>query len=135
MFFAASGIPPGDPYAENTQPYLGKTTATYNYAATYTPNPAKKVFLVITAQPLFSGFTFNSGNLKYRSRYVILNASSSTFTFNYMHPGSYYYYAFYDNDANNSINSGDWISTTNTPISLGALSTTSVNTQINFTIP
>lgn len=135
MFFATSGIPPGDPYAENTQPYLGKTTATYNFATTYTPNPAKKVFLVITTQPLFSGPTFNSGNLKYRSRYVILNAGSTTFTFNYMHPGSYYYYAFYDNDNNTIINSGDWISTTNTALNLGALATTTVNTQINFTIP
>ncbi len=135
MFFATSGIPPGDPYAENTQPYLGQTTATYNYATTYTPNPSKKVFLVITTQPLFSGFTFNSGNLKFRSRYVILNASSTSFVFNYMHPGSYYYYAFYDNDANNLINSGDWISTANTGLTLVALGTTTINTQINFTIP
>lgn len=135
MFFATSGIPVGDPYAENTQPYLGKTTATYNYAATYSPDPAKKVFLVITTQPLFSGFTLNTTNLKYRSRYVILNASSTAFTFNYMHPGSYYYYAFYDNDANNLINSGDWISTTNTGFTLSSTGTTTVNTQINFTIP
>jgi len=135
MFFAASGIPAGDPYAENTQPYLGKTTATYNYAATYTPASTKKVFLIVTTQPLFSGFTFNTANLKYRSRYVILSASSASFVFNYMHPGTYYYYAMYDNDGNTIINSGDWISTTNTTFTLGAIGTTTVNTQINFTIP
>ncbi len=135
IYFSTSGPPVGDPYAENTQPYLGKTTATYNYAATYTPVSTKKVFLIVTTQPLFSGPVFNIGNLKYRSRYVILSASSSSFVFNYMHPGTYYYYAMYDNDGNNAINSGDWISTTNTTFTLAALGTTTTNTQINFTIP
>lgn len=135
VYYSTSGPPAGDPYPESAQPYLGKTTATYNYLASYTPNPSKKVFLVITTQPLFSGFTFLTNNLKTRSRYVILNASSSSYVFNYMHPGTYYYYAFYDNDANAVINSGDWISTTNTSFTLGASGTTTTNTQINFTIP
>lgn len=135
VYYSTSGPPAADPYPETAQPYLGQTTATYNYAASYTPNASKKVFLVITTQPLFSGFTFLSNNLRTRSRYVILNASSSSYVFNYMHPGTYYYYAFYDNDGNTVINSGDWISTVNTSFTLGASGTTSTNTQINFTIP
>ncbi|MBA2613978.1 MAG: hypothetical protein H0U95_18590 [Bacteroidetes bacterium] len=135
IYFSTSGIPAGDPYAENTQPYLGKTTATYNYAASYAPVSTKKVLLIITTQPLFSGVTFNAASLKTRSRYVILSAGSSTFTFNYMHPGVYYYYALYDNNGDNLYSSGDWISTANTTFTLGALGTTSVSTQINFTIP
>ncbi len=135
VYYSTSGPPAGDPYPETAQPYLGQTTTTYNYAATYTPVPSKKVFLVITTQPLFSGFTYNAANLKTRSRYVFLSASSASYTFNYMHPGTYYYYAFYDNDDNKTINSGDWISTVNTTFTLGAAGTTTTTTQINFTIP
>jgi hypothetical protein len=135
IYYATSGIPAGDPYPENNQPYLGKTTATYDFAPSYTASPTKKVFLVITTHPLFSGLSFISTNLKYRSRYVILLASSSSFVFNYMHPGTYFYYAYYDNDGNNFINSGDWLSTANTIFTLNAIGTTTINTQINFTIP
>jgi len=135
MYFSTSGNPAGDPYPETSQPYLGNTTANYSFASTLTPVPSKKVFLVITTQPLFSGFTYNAGNLKYRSRYVILRADDTQFVFNYMHPGTYYYYAFYDNDSNLSINSGDWISLANTSFTLAAQGTASANTQINFVIP
>jgi len=135
IYYSTSVNPTGDPYPETLQPYLGQTIANYSYAGTFTPVSTKKVFLVITTQPLFSGFTFNIGNLKYRSRYVILAANDLNFTFNYMHPGTYFYYAFYDNDGNNSINSGDWISTANTSFNLSAQGTTITNTQINFIIP
>ncbi|MBA3705717.1 MAG: hypothetical protein H0W84_07385, partial [Bacteroidetes bacterium] len=135
VYYATSGIPAGDPYPENTQPYLGKTTATYSFASMYTVDPTKKVLLIITTQPLFSGFVFNIANLKYRSRYVILSSSSTSFVFNNMHPGTYYYYVLYDNDGNNTFNTGDWVSTANTTFTLAALATTAVNTQINFTIP
>ena len=74
-------------------------------------------------------------NLKNRSRYVILAANDLNFTFNYMHPGTYYAYAMYDNDGNGTINTGDWFSAANTPFTLGALSTTTVNATINFQVP
>ena len=51
-----------------------------------------------------------------------------SFVYNYMHPGVYYFYALYDNDGNNTFNSGDWISTSNASFTLGAQSTASVNT-------
>jgi hypothetical protein len=125
----------GDPYPESAQPYLGQTTANYTYAGTYAPNSSKKVLLIITTQPLFSGMIFNSGNLKYRARYVVLASTDNSYLFNYMHPGSYYYYAFYDNDGNGTANSGDWISTANTTFSLTNQGTANTSTQINFTIP
>lgn len=124
-----------EPYPENAQPYLGQTNANYSFAAGFIPVASKKVFLVITTQPLFSGALFNTTNLKYRSRYVILSANDLNFTFNYMHPGNYYYYAFYDNDGNNTINSGDWISTTNTTFTLMDKGNVNASTQINFIIP
>ena len=124
-----------DPYPENSQPYLGKTNAGYSFAPGFTPVPSKKLFLIITTQPLFAGFIYSAANLKYRSRYVILNANGTAFTFNYMHPGTYYYYALYDNDGNNTINSGDWMSTANTTFSLGSQAIVNTSTQINFIIP
>lgn len=124
-----------EPYPETTQPYLGKTTVNYSFDASHVPDPSKKVFLVITTQPLLSGMTPNLANLKYRSRYVILAANDLSFVFNYMHPGSYYVYAMYDTDGNNVFSSGDWFSATNTAFTLSALGTTTTTPQINFTIP
>ncbi len=125
----------GDPYPENAQPYLGQTTANFTFLGTYSPSSAKKVLLIITTQPLFSGPVFNAASLKYRSRYVFVSAANPGYTFNYMHPGTYYYYALYDNDNNKNFNSGDWVSTANTTFTLGATGTSTVTTQINFTIP
>ena len=119
-----------DPYNESQQPYLGKVIINYTYAGTYIPNANKKVFLIITTQPLISGFTINTGNLKYRSRYVILSATDQNFAFNYMHPGTYYLYAMYDTDGNNTFSSGDWVSTTNTTFTLAGQGTATASTQI-----
>jgi hypothetical protein len=126
----------GDPYDEMSQPYLGKTTVNISYGAGYSPVALKKVFLIITTQPLFSGMSFQAGQLKYRSRYVILDGSDVSYTFSYMHPGSYYLYALYDSDGNNTFNSGDWMaSNVNNTFTLSALGTQTVGTTINFTIP
>ncbi len=125
----------GDPYTESEQPYLGQATINYTFSPSFTPNPSNKVFLIITTQPLISGISLNTGNLKYRSRYVILAANDHSYTFNYMHPGTYYLYALYDTDGNNNFSSGDWVSTSNVTFALNGLGTTSASTQINFTIP
>jgi hypothetical protein len=125
----------GDPYPEADQPYLGHSNVSYTYAGTYTPDPAKKVFLIITTQPLISGFSLNLANLKYRSRYVVLSAGDTHFSFNYMHPGSYYLYAIYDGDNNMTASSGDWVSAVNTGFTLASQGTVAPTTQINFTIP
>lgn len=125
----------GEPYPEADQPYLGVSHVTYSYAPGYVPSSSKKVFLIITTQPLISGWSLNMANLKYRSRYVILSGTNTDFDFNYMHPGSYYLYAFYDNDNNMATNSGDWVSTTNTAFTLTSEGSISPTTQINFTIP
>lgn len=124
-----------DPYNEAAQPYLGKANISYSFSGNLTPNNSKSVFIIITTQPLINGFSLNTGNLKYRSRYVILKATNQGFTFNYMHPGTYYLYALYDADGNQNFSSGDWVSTTNTSFTLPAQGTTNASTQINFTIP
>lgn len=125
-----------DPYGEQDQPYLGKTTVNISFGASYTPDPNKRVFLMATTQPLFSGFTFNPAQLIYRSRYVFLSSTDNSYAFNYMHPGSYYLYALYDNNGDGTFSSGDWISSNlNNTFSLAELGTTTVSTTIDFTIP
>ena len=54
-----------------------------------------------------------------------------------MHPGAYYLYALYDADGNGVFNTGDWMNnpTTPTTFTLSSQGTTTVSTQINFTIP
>ncbi|MCC6701492.1 MAG: hypothetical protein IT221_08210, partial [Fluviicola sp.] len=111
-----------DPYDETSQPYLGKITVNVSFDGTHVPDPDKKVFLMITTQPLFSGFTYLPAQLKYRSRYVFLASTDNAFTFIYMHPGSYYLYSLYDANGDGTFSSGDWMSSnlTNT-FTLGAL--------------
>lgn len=125
-----------DPYNEAAQPYLGKTTVNVSYGASYTPDPNKKVFLMITTQPLFSGFTFNPAQLKFRSRYVFLASTDNAYEFNYMHPGNYYLYTLYDANNDGTFSTGDWMSSNlNNIFTLPETGNISVNTQIDFTIP
>jgi uncharacterized protein (DUF2141 family) len=66
---------------------------------------------------------------------VIIPSPDAYFVFNYMHPGTYYLYAFYDADGNRTLSSGDYVSTANTTFTLPALGTASATTQINYVIP
>jgi hypothetical protein len=126
----------GDPYKETDQPYLGKTILNYTFASGITPTSSNKVLAMITTQPLISGFTFQTQNMKYRSRYVVLSPADLSFTFNYMHPGSYYYYLLYDTNGDLAPSSGDYISINGTnSFSLTVSSTQTINGQINFQIP
>lgn len=97
-----------DVYPHSAQPYMGKTTVNVTL-----PNgvdtTGKKIFLIITTQPLFSGITPQLQNLKYKSRYVLLSAADPSFDFNFMHPGNYYLYGLMDMDGNNTFSSGDYM--------------------------
>jgi hypothetical protein len=125
----------GDPYPESSQPYLGQSTLSYTVSPSLTIPAGARVYLIVTTQPLISGITPDFGNLIYRSRYVILSTPDATFLFNYMHPGSYYLYAFYDADANGTLSSGDYVSAQNVPFTLAPLGTVAATTQIDYQIP
>lgn len=124
-----------DPYPETEQPHLGQTSVQFTFAQGFAVDNAKKVFIIITTQPLISGFNLNQANMKYRSRYVRIGASAGSFTFNYMHPDTYYVYALYDKDGNNTFSSGDYVSTQNTSFSLASEASSTANVQMNFVIP
>lgn len=110
----------------------GKTTVGDSYALGRVADTSKKVFLVVTTQPLINGTTID---LTHRSRYVILSAKDDSYTFYYMHPGTYYLYALYDADGNGTFNAGDWMNFPAGTFTLSSLGTTTVSAQINFTIP
>jgi len=125
-----------DVYNEAAQPYLGKTTVNISFDNSLTVEASKKVFIMITTQPLFNGFVFNAANLKYRSRYVILAANDNNYTFTNMHPGTYYVYALYDKDGNNNFSSGDYTSSNfSNSITLTDKGETNAAVNINFVIP
>jgi len=123
-----------DPYPESEQPYLGNTNFTINITNPTTPDPSKNVLVIITTQPLFEGNVFLFENLDYRSRYVFLEAqSSSTYNFNYMHPGNYYINALYDSNGDFNFSSGDFI---NFPfdVSFSLISNSSINANVNINL-
>lgn len=125
-----------DPYQVSAQPYLGKTIVNISYNAAHIPSAGKSVFLMITTQPLFSGYVYNPAQLKYRSRYVFLASNDNQFSFDYMHPGTYYLYSLYDSNGDGTFSSGDWIaSNLSNTFTLADKGTQTVNTVIDFTIP
>lgn len=126
-----------DVYKETDHPYLGKTTVNVNLNSL--PTAGKKVFLIVTTQPLFNNFTPQLQNLKYKSRYVIMDASSPNFVFNYMHPGTYYLYGLYDADGNQTFSSGDYVALNNLDLNntftLGDKEQKTLNLNLNYQIP
>lgn len=126
-----------DPYPESEQPYLGASNVTINITNPATVDPAKKVLILISTQPLFSGFVFNPSQLDFRSRYVFVGAAEPTgYDFNYMHPGNYYINAIYDENGDFNFSSGDYMNSSfDVPLSLSAEGTASKTVTINFQIP
>jgi hypothetical protein len=123
----------GDPYPESAQPYLGQSSLSYTVYPALPPIPAgANLYLIVTTEPLISNYISNIANLKYRSRYVILAYPDRTFTFNYMHPGSYYLYAFYDVDGDRTLSHGDYVCTSTTPFTLSASGSASATVQIDY---
>lgn len=133
VFYSASA----DPYPEQDQPHLGMSNVTVNITNPLTIDPSKKVLIIVTTQPLFDGFSFQAQNLKYRSRYVFVGALNTTgYSFNYMHPGSYYINAIYDDNGDYNFSSGDYMNSSfDVPFTLVPEENVSPNLTINFLIP
>lgn len=127
----------GDPYPQDEQPYVGVSTVDINITNPASVDSAKKVLVIITTEPLFAGFVFQPQNLDFRSRYVFVNAQQSTdFSFDYMHPGSYYVNCIYDDNGDYNFSTGDYMNGSfDVPLSLASESTASCNVVIDFLIP
>lgn len=125
-----------DPYPEYDQPYLGVANLTVNITSPATIDPSKRILIAITTKPLFDGLAFNTTNLKFRSRYVFVQANNPTFSFNYMHPGKYYVNAIYDTNGDNNFSSGDFMNSSfDMPFTLTEKGAKDVSVTINFEIP
>jgi hypothetical protein len=124
-----------DPYPELAQPYLGQSMLSYSVAPSLSVPDGSKVTLMVSTQPLFGTTGPITANFKTRTRYVILTKPDNTYEFNYMHPGTYYFYALCDKDNNGIINSGDYMSANNATFTLGALGKVTATTQIDYKIP
>jgi hypothetical protein len=126
-----------DPYPENQQPYLGNSTVNVNVTNPAVVDPSKKILISITTQPLFPGNVFSLNNMKYRTRYVFVDAEANTsFNFNYMHPGTYYVNAIYDSNGDFNFSSGDYMNFPfDVPLTLTNQGSASVNVNVNYPIP
>jgi hypothetical protein len=127
----------GDPYPESSQPYLGNTQVNVTITNPASVNGSKKVLIILTTEKLFNGFNFLPQNLDYRSRYVFVNAQTNCgFDFNYMHPGSYYINAIYDENGDYTFTSGDYMNASfDVPVTLSSEGSAVSNVTINFLIP
>lgn len=124
-----------DPYPEAEQPYLGKATLSYTAAPNVNLQNGGKVILMVSTKPLVGTTGPITNNFKTRARNVILSSPDNSYTFGYLHPGTYYLYALYDKDGNRTISGGDYVSTTNTTFTLGEKGNTSASTQVNYLVP
>lgn len=133
MFFNISS----DIYKETDHPYVGETNINITYSSSLTLNPGSKSFVIFTTQPLFSGFTYMPQNLKFRTRYVILDGNDLDYKFTLMHPDTYHAYVIHDANGDGQIGSGDYINSPLSPINftLAPDGVSNVNVLVNFTIP
>lgn len=125
-----------DPYPQSEHPYLGETSIQASLGGNVQTQPGGRAVLIITTQPLFNGVVYQPGNLKFRSRYVLLSDAPYNYTFDYMHPGSYYLNAFYDTNGDTYPQSGEYLSYPfDQAFSLSANGTASKSVQVSFEVP
>lgn len=125
-----------DPYNSLTQNYVGSVTAKISITGNLPTISADKVFLVFTTQPLFTGNTYNPGNLNYISKYVYLPVTTSAYTLENFHPGKYYIYALIDKNHDGTYQSGDYMSSNiNNIFTLPANQNFTIQTNIDYIIP
>lgn len=126
-----------DPYPESQQPYLGNSTINVSVTNPAVVDPTKKILIIITTQPLFPGNVFSLNNMKYRSRYVFVDAKANTsFNFNYMHPGTYYVNAIFDSNGDFNFSTGDYMNFPfDVPLTLTNQGSSSANVTVNYPIP
>ncbi len=126
-----------DPYPQSEHPYLGQASITCSFGNNVQVQAGAQVIVLITTQPLFSGFQYLPNNAKSRSRYVLLTgAAANSYTFDYMHPGDYYLNVIYDTNGDLVPQSGEYIQYPfDKPFSVGVTGSVDLQSMINTVIP
>ena len=125
-----------DPYISSSQPYVGNVTVNISIDKDLKVKKSDELFLLLTTESLFEGLKYDKDRLKYMSRYVFLPVDTKRYTFNNVHPGTYYLYSY--NDLNNDKRhlSGDYMSSDiNHVFTLPAEGNVVLDTKIDFVIP
>ena len=125
-----------DPYDSSSQPYVGQVTFNISIDKGINVENDHELFLVLTTQSLFDGYNYMEENLKYISKCIFLPANTNTFTFNNIHPGTYYLYSYYDTNSDRKFLSGDYMSSDlENSFTLTFNSHTTVDTVVDSVIP
>jgi hypothetical protein len=125
-----------DPYGSSTQPYVGSVTVNISIDDDLNIEHDHELFLLLTTESLFKGLKYVEENMKYVSRYVFLPADTDTYTFNNVHPGTYYLYSYNDVNSDRKHLRGDHMSSDiHNTFTLPPEGHVRVDTLIDFVIP
>ena len=125
-----------DPYSSSSQPYVGTVTVNLSVEGELPVKNDHELFLLLTTDSLFDGYTYREGNLKYISRHVYLPPDTKSYTFQNVHPGTYYVYSYNDVNGDKRHLSGDYMSSNLENIfTLSAEGHAQVDTVIDYIIP
>lgn len=125
-----------DPYSTSSQPYVGSVTVNIIKDKRFTYAENHELFLVLTTESIFDGFVFDPEDLKYFSKYVFLPIKTESFTFQNVHPGTYFLYSFNDVNGDKKHSKGDYMSSDQrNSIEVSAKKNVIVETTIDFIIP
>jgi hypothetical protein len=126
-----------DPYNNLSQPNVGKVTVNISIDKRLKVESHHEIFLVFTTQSLFEGYSYKEENLKYISRAIFLPVTTKSFTFNNIHPGTYYLYSYDDINGDKRHLSGDYYSSNilNNAFTLDFNSHVTINTVIDSVLP
>ncbi len=125
-----------DPYSSSSQPYVGNVTVNISMDSALKVKSDDELFLLLTTESLFEGLKYKKENLKYISKYVYLPIGTQSYTFNKVHPGTYYLYSYNDTNGDKRHLSGDYMSSKlDNRFTLKPEGSVVVNTNIDFVIP
>lgn len=125
-----------DPYSSASQPYVGTVTVKIAIAENLKVKKSDELFLLLTTTSLFKGLKYIKENMKFVSRYVYLPVTTRSYTFNNVHPGTYYLYAYNDINNDKHHTGGDYMnSDINNTFTLPAGGNIAVDTEIDFVLP
>jgi len=99
-----------DPYSSTKQPYIGSLSIQVNIDKKIKVSSKDELFIMLTAESIFDNGLYISDKLQYLSRFVYLPYNTRNYTFNNLHPGTYYMYAYIDTNGDKKHTKGEYMS-------------------------